>query len=108
MTTVSFIKKDSMLSGIDISGHSGYARPGKDIICSAITTLSDVIATYLTKISDVPPKIIIENSKEEPRIFIGVTSQDPTVITLADQFLQSVKESLSDSMSQYDKYIQIL
>ncbi|MDO4546634.1 MAG: ribosomal-processing cysteine protease Prp [Clostridia bacterium] len=40
MINIAFITKDSALCGFVIDGHSGYARSGKDIVCSAVSALS--------------------------------------------------------------------
>lgn len=38
MTMVTFYSKGSRLTGFQISGHSGYAEQGADIVCAAITS----------------------------------------------------------------------
>lgn len=45
MTKIIFKKKDDLFVGFNANGHSGYAEFGKDILCSAISTL--VQSTYL-------------------------------------------------------------
>ena len=37
MTTVRFLTDGSRITGFDVSGHSGYAEAGSDIVCAAIT-----------------------------------------------------------------------
>ena len=38
MTTVTFHSEGSRLTGFHVSGHSGYAEEGADIVCAAITS----------------------------------------------------------------------
>ena len=38
-----WVRKD----GIKISGHAGYAEAGKDIVCSAVTTLTQTLIRSL-------------------------------------------------------------
>ena len=38
MTTVTFLTEQSRIIGFEVSGHSGYADAGEDIVCSAITS----------------------------------------------------------------------
>ena len=38
MTTVTFLTEESRIIGFEVSGHSGYADAGEDIICAAITS----------------------------------------------------------------------
>lgn len=39
MTKVTVFQKNKVTTGIQISGHSGFADAGKDIVCSAISIL---------------------------------------------------------------------
>ena len=38
MTTVTFLTEEARIIGFDVSGHSGYADAGEDIVCAAITS----------------------------------------------------------------------
>ena len=38
MTTVTFLTEESRIVGFEVSGHSGYADAGEDIVCAAITS----------------------------------------------------------------------
>jgi hypothetical protein len=38
MTTISFLTEGKRITGFDVSGHSGYAEEGSDIVCAAITS----------------------------------------------------------------------
>jgi len=51
MTTIQFFGTEDRLTGFSLSGHSGYAPEGEDIVCAALTgavrlaecTISDVL-----------------------------------------------------------------
>ena len=38
MTTITFHSKGDRLTGFTVSGHSGYAEEGADIVCAAISS----------------------------------------------------------------------
>lgn len=38
MTTVNIYKKAGIILRIEVSGHSGYAAEGEDIVCAAVTS----------------------------------------------------------------------
>ncbi len=54
MVKATFYKKGNSLTGFEISGHSGYAEEGSDVICAsvssaaymAVNTVTDVIGEY--------------------------------------------------------------
>ena len=38
MTTVSFLTEGTRITGFDVTGHSGFAEAGRDIVCAAVTS----------------------------------------------------------------------
>ena len=50
MTNVKIFKDKSNILGFEISGHSGYAEEGRDIVCSAISTLSQSICVGIDNV----------------------------------------------------------
>ena len=38
MTRVEFFDQDGRITGFTVSGHSGYAEAGADIVCAAVST----------------------------------------------------------------------
>ena len=49
MTKISIKKVDNLIQVIKVSGHSGYANKGSDIVCSSITTAMYVSYGMLNK-----------------------------------------------------------
>lgn len=39
MIKVKVFKKDGIITGVDVSGHAGYADHGEDIVCAAVSAL---------------------------------------------------------------------
>jgi len=37
---------------IEISGHAGYAEPGKDIVCAAVTALTQTLIQSIENLTD--------------------------------------------------------
>ena len=56
MTTIKFLTEGKRITGFDVSGHSGYAEAGADIVCAAVTsavrlteaTINDVLGLAAT------------------------------------------------------------
>ena len=49
MTKISIKKEDNLVKVIKVTGHSGYANKGSDIVCSSITTAMYVSYGMLQK-----------------------------------------------------------
>lgn len=50
MITVTFQTYGDLLCGFDISGHSGYAEEGSDIVCAAVSSAAIMAANTITEI----------------------------------------------------------
>ncbi len=60
MITVRFyVKKETV--GFEMSGHSGYAEEGRDIICSAVSSCAYMTANTLTEIVGLNPEIEVKD-----------------------------------------------
>lgn len=64
---------------ITVSGHAGYAEPGKDIVCAAISTLSQVFVASVEELTAAQIKtaqtggymeIVIEESTERAQVLL--------------------------------------
>lgn len=58
MITVSFsFGKKSLITGFDISGHSGYSETGSDIICASVSSAAFMTANTVTEVLGLSPEI---------------------------------------------------
>lgn len=68
MTKVEIFNRDGRINGFSVSGHSGYAEAGSDIVCAAVTTavkfaectINDVLGNHAnTKVYEDEPRITL-------------------------------------------------
>lgn len=92
--TVVMVRND----GIEISGHAGYAEAGKDIVCAAVTALTQTLIRSLEDLArdeieyEVSPgraDIHYRNLSEEGRLLID--SFFIGVCLIADEFPEYVR-----------------
>jgi uncharacterized protein len=50
MTEIRILRSQKNICGIEISGHSGYAGHGQDIVCAALSTLAQTLEIGLTEV----------------------------------------------------------
>lgn len=83
---------------ITVSGHAGYAEPGRDIICAAISTLSQVFVASVEELTAAKIKtaqtsgymeIVIEESTERAQVLIDSFLLGCRMI--ADQYPDNVR-----------------
>lgn len=84
---------------IELEGHSGYGTEGNDIVCSAISTLSEATYNYLKCTKN---KVRIEEKSAYYKIILEeLNEQGKSII---NEFITMV----DDLESQYSNYIRRL
>ena len=61
MTNIVFYRKNGNIVRYKVSGHTGKAEFGKDVLCSAISTATQMIAVGLSEILNLEPEIIVDD-----------------------------------------------
>ena len=93
MTRVVIFKKKDRISGFEISGHTGYAEEGSDIVCSAVSSVSQMA---LLGIKDVLKlNIFFEMSDGFLKLSLGKNVENES----AQVLLKSMEKSLREIQS---------
>lgn len=109
MTNVKIIKSESNIIGFEVSGHSGYAEVGSDIVCSAISTLSQSICVGLDNVLNLNPEIVIDERSAYLKCSLPKTltkEQNAQAQILLATFEQSVNILLTGDKN-LQKYIKL-
>ena len=104
MTKIKFFKKLDMFVGYEISGHTGYADSGEDILCSAISSLTQGVALGITKVCNIDASIVRDDDSgylkiELPKIISDIDIQKVQVL------FETLYVSLKDLVEGYSDYI---
>lgn len=70
MTKIEIFKKKNIIYGFVVSGHSGYAEEGSDIVCSAISSASQMVCVGLENVLNLNPTIKIDDKNAYLSCFI--------------------------------------
>lgn len=103
MISISF-KRDTAGEpvGIRCSGHAGYARAGKDIVCASVSILVQNTLNSIEAFTDDGFDLDVNESKG----YICFSfKQDPS--KEGKLFLKSLELGLTELEKQYKKYLQI-
>ena len=107
MTNIKIFKSGQNITKFTISGHSGYAESGKDIVCSAISTLSQSICVGLENVLNLNPSIKIEEGFLECILPKNLSAkQNDEAQILLKTFEQSVEQILLGD-KKLKKYINL-
>ena len=61
MTTAKFLFSDDVIVSFELSGHSGYAKEGEDIVCSAVSSAVYMVANTITEILKLNPETVVRD-----------------------------------------------
>lgn len=68
MTAVVFRKQADGITGVTVSGHSGYANAGEDIVCAAITSAVTLCECAITDVIGAKAKVSVNEKLAEIKI----------------------------------------
>ena len=103
MTRCEFFTEDDRITGFSISGHSGYAEAGSDIVCAAITaivrmaeaTINDVCgAKAKVRVKDADNRITLTlptSCDEEESVQAVLAGMMITLISLAEEYPENIE-----------------
>lgn len=106
MTDVVFFKKDNIILGFECSGHSGYAKEGEDIVCSALSSITQSCALGLIEVLKIRVDIKRDDNKGYLRVVLP-QGLDKESIDCSQILLRTLLLSIKDLVKGYSKYIKL-
>ena len=98
MTKVEIFNQNGRINGFSVSGHSGYAEAGSDIVCAAVSsavtfaecTINDVLGNHAnTKVNEEEPRVTLTipaACDDEDAVQAVLTGFMLTVMSLRDDY----------------------
>ena len=66
MTRCEFFREGDRITGFSVSGHSGYAEAGSDIVCAAVSAVVTMAEATIPDVCGAKAKVRVKD--EQPRI----------------------------------------
>ena len=105
MTRCEFFRENERITGFSVSGHSGYAEAGQDILCAAI---SAAVALTETTINDVcGGKAKVRVNEEDARITLTLPASCDEEESV-QAVLSGMMLTLISLREDYPDYIEVL
>ena len=99
MIKVNIIKNNNDIEKIIMTGHANYADYGKDIVCSAASSIAITTVNAILKIND---KAISFSNDDD--LVINILSNDD----ITKKLINNMIDLLEELESQYNKNIKII
>ncbi len=102
MTKIVIYKNKNHILGFEVSGHSGYAEEGSDIVCSAISTATQMAVTGITEVLKLNAFVEISDG------YLKFKLQNADFDNEKAQFmLKSMQISLQEIAKEYGNYFKM-
>ena len=105
MTRCEFFTEDERITGFSVSGHSGYAEAGKDIVCAAISAIVTMAEATINDVCGAKAKVRVKN--EDARVTLTLPAscdeEESVQAVLAGMML-----TLCSLRDDYPDYIEVL
>ena len=106
MTRVAFLRHSGKPAGFDVSGHSGYADAGEDIICAAISTAVMLTECQLNDVLGVGAEVTVREKSARIRLELPKDSTEEIYEKCAPA-LQAFEMVMREQAANYSHYILI-
>ena len=105
MTRCEFFTEDERITGFSVSGHSGYAESGADIVCAAVSAVVTMAEATINDVCGAKAKVRVKD--EQARITLtlpAVCDEEDTVQAV----LSGMMVTLLSLREDYPDYIEVL
>ena len=105
MTKCEFFTEEDRITGFSVSGHSGYAEAGADIVCAAISAIVTMAEATINEVCGAKAKVRVK--EVDARITLPLPAscdeEESVQAVLAGMLL-----TLCNLRDQYPDYIEVL
>ena len=106
MTTITFHMEGSRITGFDVSGHSGYAPEGEDIVCAAVSALTQGTLNGLLNVLKAPVDYHID---EKDGILTAALGEVPEGKRAGAQLLlETLVSALQMIEADYARFLRVI
>ena len=105
MTRCEFFTEDDRITGFSISGHSGYAEAGSDIVCAAISAVVTMAEATINDVCGAKAKVRVK--EEDARITLTLPASCDEEETV-QAVLSGMLVTLLSFKEDYPDYIEVL
>ena len=105
MTKCEFFREGERITGFSVSGHSGYAEAGADIICAAISAVVSMTEATVNDVCGAKAKVRVK--EEDARVTLTLPASCDEEDTI-QAVLAGMMVYLIDLRDQYPDFIEVL
>ena len=104
MTKIKFFKRQDKFVGFECSGHTGYSEYGKDILCAALSGMTQSCILGITNVLNIKTRVNRKDKDGYLKIELP-KDLDTDKLDASQILLETLYLSIEDLIEGYSKYI---
>ena len=105
MTRCEFFTEGDRITGFSISGHSGYAEAGQDIVCAAISAVVTMAEATINEVCGAKAKVRVKEEDARITLTLPVSCDEEETVQAV---LAGMMVTLCSLREDYPDYIEVL
>ena len=105
MTKCEFFTEQDRITGFSVSGHSGYAEAGADIVCAAISAIVTMAEATINDVCGAKAKVRVKEADARITLTLPASCDEEESVQAV---LAGMLLTLCNLREQYPDYIEVL
>ena len=105
MTRCEFFTENERITGFSVSGHSGYAEAGKDIVCAAISAIVTMAEATINDVCGAKAKVRVKDDDARITLMLPASCDEEETVQAV---LSGLMLTLISLREDYPDYIEVL
>ena len=105
MTKCEFFTENDRITGFSVSGHSGYAESGSDIVCAAISAVVTMAEATINEVCGAKAKVRVKEADTRITLTLPASCDEEESVQAV---LAGMLLTLCNLRDQYPDYIEVL
>ena len=105
MTRCEFFTEDDRITGFSVSGHSGYAEAGQDIVCAAISAVVTMAEATINDVCGAKAKVRVKDADARVTLTLPTSCDEEETVQAV---LAGMMVTLISLAEDYPDYIEVL
>ena len=105
MTRCEFLTEEDRITGFSVSGHSGYAESGSDIVCAAISAIVSMAEATINEVCGAKAKVRVKDEDARVTLTLPASCDEEEAVQAV---LAGMLLTLCSLRDDYPDYIEVL
>ena len=105
MTRCEFFTENERINGFSVSGHSGYAEVGQDIVCAAVSAVVTMAEATINDVCGAKAKVRVKEADARVTLTLPASCDEEDTV---QAILAGMMLYLCNLREEYPDYIEVL